>query len=89
MTATLALESTTDSLAAELHAFNRAFSELELPWRWDEDTLRQLKSCAGDADCVSAYIERSHAHLLRVYDKSFLSDLVLAAKARYQRELAA
>lgn len=72
-----------DTLTAELHAYNRAFSELELPWRWDADTYRSLRDSAPDNDCVSAYIERSHAHLLRVYDREFLRNLVLATKARF------
>jgi hypothetical protein len=75
------------SLDAELAAYNRAFSELELPWCWDADTFRRLLEEAGDHDCVSTYIERSHAHLLRVYDKSFLRDLVLGARDRCRREI--
>ena len=71
-----------DPFAAELEAYNRAFCELELPWRWDAETFRHLLSVAAEEDCVGAYIERNHAHLLRVYDKSFLRDLVLTAKNR-------
>ena len=49
-----------DPLAAELDAYNRAFSDLELPWRWDAETFRQLLAMAGatQEDCVGAYIER-------------------------------
>jgi len=72
-----------DTLAAELEAYNRAFSELELPWRWDAAMLRHLLTVASDRDCVGAYVERNHAHLLRVYEKSFLNELVLSAKARH------
>ena len=70
-----------DPLAVELEAYNRAFSELELPWRWDADTFRDLLR-AGDRDFIGVYIERSQAHLLRVYEKSFLRNLVLEAKER-------
>jgi hypothetical protein len=77
---------TSDPLAAELEAYNRAFCELELPWRWDATTLRQLKSIATDSDVVGAYVERSQAHLLRAYEKDFLRNLVLAARDRYQQE---
>jgi hypothetical protein len=73
-----------DPLSAEVHAFNQAFHELELSWHWDEALLRQLQAAAGDGDCVSLYVERCQPHLLRVYDKHFLRDLVLAAKSRYQ-----
>jgi hypothetical protein len=72
-------------IAAELEAYNQAFLELELSWRWDARTYRELVQVAADQDFVGAYIERNHAHLLRAYDKSFLRDLVLSAKDRHQR----
>jgi hypothetical protein len=77
---------TDEGIAAELEAYNRAFLELELSWRWDAPTFRDLLRNAHDQDFVGAYIERNQSHLLRVYDKSFLRDLVLTAKDRYQRE---
>jgi len=73
-------------ITAELEAYNRAFLELELSWRWDARTFRDLLRVASDRDFVGAYIERNQAHLLRVYEKSFLRDLVLSAKERHQRE---
>ena len=76
-------DASNEALAAELQAYNSAFLDLELPWQWDVDTFRRLRAVAADADCVSAYVERSQAHLLRVYDKTFLRDLVLSAKARH------
>jgi len=69
-------------LAAELEAYNRAFCELELPWRWDAQTFRHLVSIAPDRDVVGAYVERNQPHLLRVYEKAFLRNLVLTAKDR-------
>jgi hypothetical protein len=78
---------TADRFSAELEAYNRAFTELELPWRWDAHTFRQLLSVAPERDCVGAYVERNQAHLLRVYDKSFLRDLVLSAKERHRQEM--
>ena len=80
--------SASDPIAAELHAYNSAFSELELPWRWDADTFRQLLGVAGGRDPVTAYIESSQQHLLRAYDKTFLRDLVFAVKARHRGDLA-
>lgn len=76
-------DAATDALDAELQAYNSAFLELELPWQWDAETFRRLRTLATDADCVSAYVERNQAHLLRVYEKSFLRDLVLSTKARH------
>jgi hypothetical protein len=78
-----------DPLVAELAAYNHAFCELELPWRWDEATLRQLKSLAADSDLIGTYVERSQSHLLRAYEKGFLRDLVLSARDRYRQEAAA
>jgi hypothetical protein len=75
-----------ERIAAELEAYNRAFLELELSWRWDAPTFRDLLRIASDRDFVGAYVERQQPHLLRVYEKSFLRDLVLSAKDRYQRE---
>ena len=75
-----------DPLASELEAYNRAFCELELPWRWDAAIFRDLLSAAADRDFVGTYVERSQAHLLRVYEKAFLRDLVQAAKERCLEE---
>jgi hypothetical protein len=75
-----------ERMAAELEAYNRAFLELELSWRWDARTFRDLLRIAADRDFVGAYVEQEQPHLLRVYEKSFLRDLVLSAKNRYQRE---
>jgi hypothetical protein len=83
---TVPVNTTSDPLAAELEAYNRAFCELELPWRWDAQTFRHLVSVAADQDIVGAYVERNQAHLLRVYEKAFLRNLVHSAKDRCRRE---
>lgn len=75
-----------EDLAAELDAYNRAFCELELPWRWDAQTLRDLLSVASDRDCVGAYVELKQPHLLRVYEKAFLCDLVSSTRERFRQE---
>jgi hypothetical protein len=72
----------------QLEAYNRAFSALELPWRWDLDMFQQLLSAAGEGDCVGAYVERNQPHLLRVYEKAFLRDLVHDARERCRQEMA-
>ncbi|MBS0374061.1 MAG: hypothetical protein JSR73_05745 [Proteobacteria bacterium] len=71
-----------DPLTAELHAYNSAFLELELPWQWDAETFARLRSVASDADCVTVYVARNQPHLLRVYDPAFLRDLVQTTKTR-------
>ena len=75
-----------EGFAAELEAYNRAFSDLELPWRWDARTFRDLLQVASDRDFVGAYVERNQAHLLSVYEKAFLRDLVHSARERYLQE---
>jgi hypothetical protein len=83
----LPVNATSDMLAAELEAYNRAFCELELPWQWDAQTFRHLVSVAPDQDVVGAYVERNQPHLLRVYEKAFLRNLVLTARERCRQEL--
>ncbi|HXX86057.1 MAG TPA: hypothetical protein VEN29_19030 [Casimicrobiaceae bacterium] len=79
-------ERTSAEVASELEAYNRAFDELELPWHWDAKTYRELLDAAGERDCVSVYIERKQPHLLRAYDKRFLSELVLGVRERCRRD---
>jgi hypothetical protein len=72
-----------DPFAAELHAYNSAFLELELPWQWDAETFARLRLVATDADCVTVYVARSQPHLLRVYEPGFLRDLVQSTRTRF------
>jgi hypothetical protein len=71
----------TDPLEAEREAFNAAFLALELPWQWDRDTFRALVQ--DESDCVGRYVERHQPHLLKVYEKDFLRELILATKDRF------
>ncbi len=70
--------------AAELErgAYNRAFSELGLEWYWDAGTYDRLRACAGAKDCVQAYIEANHPHLLQAYDSGFLAAAVDSVRRR-------
>jgi len=80
---TLAAElGSSDGQSADLEAYNEAFLELELPWHWDPATFASLRRSAGDADYVSAYVERHQPHLLKVYDRGFLRNLILSTMAR-------
>ena len=65
---TVAVNATSEPLAAELEAYNRAFCELELPWRWDAQTFRHLVSVAPDRDVVGAYVERITGKRMHVWD---------------------
>ncbi|MDE1179747.1 hypothetical protein [Paraburkholderia sp.] len=68
---------------AQLVAFNAAFSDLGLRFRWDKETLDALNAFDCDASRVTAYIERHHAHLLKAYDAEFLAQLILHKKSEY------
>src|SRR6266436_6701331 len=68
---TVAVDAASDPLAAELEAYNRAFCELELPWRWDVQTFRHLVSRLLVEEKNYAYVQRNQPHLIWVYDKAF------------------
>ncbi|MFM0340489.1 HAD family hydrolase [Paraburkholderia fungorum] len=74
---------------AHLSAYNAAFSDLGLRFRWDRGTLDVLKEFNGEAARITAYIERFHAHLHRAYDAEFLAQLILHKKAQYFSEFSA
>ncbi|MCP3721808.1 hypothetical protein M3I53_01490 [Paraburkholderia sp. CNPSo 3272] len=67
-------------LQAQLCAFNTAFAELGLRFRWDARTLHSLASIAGEHARVAAYIETNHPHLLKAYSMDFLCEAILARK---------
>ncbi len=65
---------------AQLCAFNSAFAELGLRFRWDKATLHALASIEGEAARLAAYIETHHAHLLKAYSIDFLCEAILGRK---------
>jgi hypothetical protein len=66
---------------AERHAYNAAFEELNLSWRWDAATYASVQ--ARGRDGLHNYLQAEHAHLLRAYDADFLVNAIETAKARY------
>jgi len=74
-----------DALDAELNAFNAAFDELDLDWRWDRAVIEELAPAGDDRARVAVFLQRRCAHLLKVYDEGFLVELIVAAKARRDR----
>jgi hypothetical protein len=69
---------------AQLCAYNAAFEELGLRFRWDERTLTSLATIRDEHKQIAAYIGAHHAHLLKAYSAEFLSTTILAKKkARY------
>jgi hypothetical protein len=67
-------------------AYNAAFSELGLRFRWDAGALGSM----GDARCeqtrMAEFIRRHHPHLLKAYDAEFLSGLICERKNAYLRQ---
>ncbi|MFL9867916.1 hypothetical protein PQR67_27395 [Paraburkholderia fungorum] len=69
---------------AQLCAYNSAFEELGLRFRWDASTLALLAMIDGEEARIAAYIQAHHAHLLNAYSPGFLSRAILERKnARY------
>ncbi len=71
---------------AMLCAYNSAFSDLGLRFRWDSDTLDVLKEFNCEIARITAYIEQFHAHLLKAYDADFLAQLIFQKKNQFYRE---
>jgi hypothetical protein len=71
-----------DALDADLDAFNAAFEDLDLDWRWDRAVLEEAGPTGDDRARVAAVLERRYPHLRKVYDTGFLVELIVAAKAR-------
>jgi hypothetical protein len=85
-----ARESVLDAeVEAQLCAYNSAFDELGLRFRWDARTLASLAMIEGEEAQIAAYIEMHHAHLLNAYSVVFLSRAILEKKnARYPARVA-
>jgi hypothetical protein len=67
-------------LHAHVCAYNMAFAELGLRFRWDARTLASLASIEGEAARIIAYVEANHPHLLSAYNADFLSQAILSKK---------
>lgn len=67
-------------LHAHVCAYNMAFAELGLRFRWDAHTLATLVSIEDEAQRIVAYIEAHQPHLLTAYSADFLSQAILAKK---------
>jgi hypothetical protein len=65
---------------AQLCAYNGAFEELGLRFRWDERTLTSLATIHDEEEEIGAYIKAHHAHLLKAYSTEFLSRAILDKK---------
>jgi len=69
----------------QLRAYNAAFAELGLRFRWDNEMFAWLCGIECEKTRVARYIEEYHAHLLKAYDADFLSQLIFDKKNEYLR----
>ena len=67
-------------LHAHVCAYNMAFEELGLRFRWDASTLASLASIEDESMRIVTYIETHHPHLLKAYSPEFLSHAILTRK---------
>jgi hypothetical protein len=72
-------------LATQLAAYNAAFVELGLRFRWDGPMYEWLCGIECERTRVARYIEQYHPHLLNAYDADFLSALIFEKKNEYLR----
>jgi hypothetical protein len=66
----------------ELDAYNAAFDELELEWRWDRGVMRDLAGIGAEKDRIAAYLRAHRPHLLKVYDADALAAEIVEVKNR-------
>ena len=71
----------------QLAAYNAAFAELGLRFRWDMPMFDWLCGIECEKTRVARYIEDFHAHLLKAYEASFLSQLIFDKKSEYMRAM--
>ncbi|MGO4330521.1 LysR family transcriptional regulator [Cupriavidus sp. 2TAF22] len=81
-----AVDSTLDE--RQLAAYNAAFTELGLRFRWDREMFAWLCGIECEQSRIARYIEQYHAHLLKAYDAEFLSRLIFDKKCDYLRAMA-
>jgi HAD superfamily hydrolase (TIGR01509 family) len=70
-------------------AYNEAFAELKLDWRWDEELYGKLLSVAGGKERLRHYLARYRPELLDNVARSGLIEKIHDAKARHFATLAA
>ena len=70
---------------ALLSAYNAAFSDLGLRFRWSQATLDFFDDVSNEVARITAYIERFHAHLLNAYDADFLAQMIFDRKNQFYR----
>jgi hypothetical protein len=67
-------------IQAQVCAFNTAFEELDLMFRWDAHTYRALASADSDYGRIALFIETHCPHLLKAYSSEFLCEAIVERK---------
>jgi hypothetical protein len=67
-------------LQTQLCAYNSAFEELDLMFRWDVETLQSLAHAPTDQARIAQYIESHCPHLLKAYSAEFLCQAIVDKK---------
>jgi hypothetical protein len=67
-------------IQAQVCAFNTAFEELDLMFRWDAQTYLSLASADSDYGKIAQYIETHSPHLLKAYSAEFLCQAIVERK---------
>lgn len=75
------------TIDAQLCAFNSAFADLGLRFRWDAQMLTSLAAIDGEHARVATYLETHQPHLLNAYSAAFLADAILAKKRAHTPEV--
>jgi hypothetical protein len=65
---------------AQVCAFNNAFEELDLMFRWDAGIYRSLAGADTDHARIAHYVAMHRPHLLKVYSADFLCQAIVARK---------
>jgi hypothetical protein len=73
-----------NSLHDECHALNAAFDELGFEWQWDPELYASLADIGDERERLAAYVSEHHAHLLKVYDLTFLCDAIVTARRQHR-----
>jgi hypothetical protein len=70
-------------IQTQLCAYNSAFEELDLMFRWDASTLHSLAGAPSDQARIAKYIESHCPHLLKAYSAEFLCQAIVDKKNAY------
>src|SRR5258708_36071896 len=70
-------------LQTQLCAYNSAFEELDLMFRWDAETFQSLSHAPTDQARIAQYTESHCPHLLKADSAEFLSQPIVHHKNAY------